>query len=136
MIPLKVIFIIIFQLFIRRKIFSKKILIIVFLFFDSSRKNFISSVTGLREIVSSFMRWGDLIESSMNASNLIDYIIQFQFGDFRQNLKAMVKVPYFIFLFIYILSLKSNVVKTFDNNIIIRDVERVWVRLWENCSRE
>ena len=136
MIPLKVIFIIIFQLFIRRKIFSKKILIIVFLFFDSSRKNFISSVTGLREIVSSFMRWGDLIESSMNASNLIDYIIQFQFRDFRQNLKAMVKVPYFIFLFIYILSLKSNVVKTFDNNIIIRDVERVWVRLWENCSRE
>ena len=39
----------------------------------------------------------------MNASNLIVYIIQFQFRDFRQNLKAIDKDPYFILFFIYIL---------------------------------
>ena len=33
--------------------------------------------TDLRVIVFSFMRWDDVIESSMDASNLIVYIIQF-----------------------------------------------------------
>ena len=68
----------------------------------------------------------------MNASNLIVYIIQFQFRYFRQNFKAMVMVPYFIFLFIYILPQQSNLAKTFDNNIVIWGIERVWVRLYEN----
>ena len=72
----------------------------------------------------------------MNASNLIVDIIQFQSRDLRQNLKAMVKVPYFIFLFIYILSQKSYVVKTLDNNIVIGDIEGVWVRIFENCFKK
>ena len=33
--------------------------------------------TDIRRIVFSFMRWGDVIEGSMSASNLIVYIIQF-----------------------------------------------------------